>query len=58
MLRHRQRYRYWNVQCGEGVINSINKRGPRTEPCGTPAKMLCFSEVDFPMRTSCLRSRR
>ena len=38
-------------------MNNINNRGPKTEPCGTPAKMLHFSKVNFPMRTFCVRPR-
>ena len=37
---------------GRSLIKSINKRGPNTEPCGTPAKIYLFSDEIFPMRTS------
>ena len=39
-----------------GVVKMENRRGPRTDPCGTP--VLCVIEFDLlaPMYTKLLRS--
>ena len=44
------------AQFGKSFIYNKNKRGPKTDPWGTPQRMGLWSEVTFPMDVNCFLS--